>query len=124
MTLRGKPEISIVLGEIDRNSSAVFLLDGSSILNKHSFFQMASRILPQDPPLISDNLDAFVDSISSGILDCEANKLYILWTCADIMDNNAPEDFKMIIECFNDIIIRVAKEETQLFLFLFGSETI
>ncbi|MBD8496948.1 barstar family protein [Paenibacillus arenosi] len=115
-------EFSVVLKEINKNTSEVFLLNGSNISNKYSFFKKVSSILPQDPPLIGDNLDAFIDSISGGFLECESQKLYILWTHVDIMAKNDPENYKLIIECFNDVVMRTAKEEKELSVFLFGSE--
>lgn len=69
-------------------------------------------VLPQDPPLSGKvNLDALLDSLWGGIDNLGVNKIAFVWTQADTIVRNSPDNFKTLIECFNELALSVANTE-------------
>jgi hypothetical protein len=71
-------------------------LDGSDITE---FFDSARSRLPLDPPVVSNNWGAFIDSLDSGIADVEMAGVVILWPDASHLQRGSPEDFEIAMSC-------------------------
>ena len=57
-----------------------FVLDGTQITDRESFFTVVRRIVPLDPPVYRNCVwDALSDSLFGGIDLIEADKVAILW---------------------------------------------
>lgn len=82
----------------------VYVLSGTEISDRRSFFVACSRVFPLDPPLGGhDKWDALSDSLFEGLRSSPAGKIAILWSRADKLRTVLPDDYQVALGVFRDV---------------------
>jgi hypothetical protein len=96
-----------ILREMDYK---VYELDGSRIEDAQTFFQIATDVLPLDPPLTQGgqvNWDALSDSMWGGLDRLGEPRVAIVWTRAERMLDHGLPDLLVASTCFQDVAVSV-----------------
>ena len=79
--------------------------------NVSEFFDSVRSTLPLDPPLVSNNWDAFIDSLDSGVADLESPGAVIIWADAHNLSRVLPDDSRVAMACLARVTEHVADSD-------------
>jgi RNAse (barnase) inhibitor barstar len=97
-------DIKALLGEATQAGYVSYVLAGSSIRDRTSFFDEVRATLPLEPPLLrSQGWDALSDSLWEGLFEHTSKKILIVWPGASNMRNSAPSEFELAIGVLADV---------------------
>ncbi len=86
----------------------VFEIDGSRIEDAQTFFQIAKKVLPLDPPISGRvNWDALSDSMWGGVDRLGEPRVAYVWTNVERMLDRGLYDLLMASSCFQDVAVSV-----------------
>lgn len=94
--------------QLEQSGYAVFVLPPAAAENRRAFFDAVRATLPLNPPLRSDNWDAFSDSLFQGLVDHPAERIAILIPASP----SAGADFTSAVEILSDIALGLIDPET------------
>lgn len=90
--LEQRGQLDAVVQALESQGARVMVLDGSRMNSKQTFFIEARRTLPLDPPVETDNWDAFSDSLFEGLSCCEQH-IVIVWHHHETLRNSSPDAY-------------------------------
>jgi hypothetical protein len=73
-----------------------------------SFIAEAGRVLPLNPPVQSPNLDAFDDSLSSGLMELGGDPIAIIWERAEALRDGDPDAFSTAVDILAQAVFVMA----------------
>lgn len=82
----------------------VLELKGSTAADKPSFLSAVQRDLPGEGSLRPHNWDAFLDVVRRGLAGTGSDRLVVLWTSADRMEEGCLQDFLIAVRTFTDLL--------------------
>jgi barstar (barnase inhibitor) len=90
--------------EAEQAGIVTFVLPGSGIVDRPSFFDAVRGTLPLNPPLVgTHSWDALSDSLWEGLHAHPARRIAILWPGARAMATSASEDFETVLSVLADV---------------------
>ena len=120
-------ELSAVKNYLTQHGFHILELDGSTITDAKTFFEIARKVFPSDPPFGPVlNLDAFDDSFFGGLDILKQPRVAVIWTHVDKVLLGGLRDLLVITESIHDVAMQVYSPKSgisvpvTLLLFLLG----
>jgi hypothetical protein len=105
----GPIDVEATLRQTELEGYATFLLPGSGIVDRASFFDAAREVFPLEPPLLgSHSWDALSDSLWEGLYAHPARRIAILWPHTRAMEVSALSDFETALSLLADVASSLA----------------
>jgi len=96
----------------ERLGFRVFVLPTSGIGDRAGFFEAVRCTLPLDPPLVgSSKWDALADSLWEGLLQCEAQRIAIVWQGTARMADADAAEFAMGLDVSSGVALSLANPQ-------------
>lgn len=106
-------EISHIICKYKSLGYRIFKLP-KNIQSKDDFFNGIRKVLPLDPPLISNkSWDALDDSLWSGLDSLPENNILIIWPSVYPIKNTDTKSFMIINEIFKNLPKSLAEEKAK-----------
>ena len=108
----GPLDVDRVRMAAERLGFRVFVLPTSGIGDRAGFFEAVRSTLPLDPPLVGSSIwDALADSLWEGLLQCEAQRIAIVWQGTARMANADAAEFAMALDVLSDVALSLANPQ-------------
>jgi hypothetical protein len=101
--------------EAEAAGFTAFVLPGSGVVDRSSFFDAVRATFPLDPPLVgSRSWEALSDSLWEGLHTHAARRIAILWPGTAAMASSAEADFDMALNVLEELVNQLADPEATL----------
>lgn len=101
----------IISARADEVGFDVYVISTPTGEDVSEFFDSVRSVLPLDPPLVSNNWDAFIDSLDSGIANIESPGAVIIWADAGNLQRASPDDSRVAMACLARVTEHVANPD-------------
>lgn len=108
----GTHDLERLIACLTERGWTVYILRGTHVTDRASFFDAVRAVLPLDPPLLGNrSWDALSDSIWGGLDALDSDRIAIIWENAASLQDASHTDYETALEIFMELSASLADEQ-------------